>query len=99
MYPETWEAQLLQPAGGERGKREGRTGVDATRQLPVHAWALFPGQDSSEAKRTASGCRNDLPAGTRGYWHRRPRPSCWISRKCLLKWHFASPSRGSSCLF
>jgi hypothetical protein len=37
MYPETWEAQLLQPAGGERGKREGRTGVDATRQLPVHA--------------------------------------------------------------
>jgi hypothetical protein len=29
--------QLLQPAGGEWGKREGRTGVDATRQLPMHA--------------------------------------------------------------
>jgi integrase len=30
-------AQLFQPAGGEWGKCEGRTGVDATRQLPVHA--------------------------------------------------------------
>jgi hypothetical protein len=30
-------AQLLQPAGGEWGKREGCTGVDATRQLPVDA--------------------------------------------------------------
>jgi hypothetical protein len=33
----TTSAQLLQPAGVEWGKREGRTGVDATRQLPVHA--------------------------------------------------------------
>ena len=33
----TFRPYLLQPAGGEWGKREGRTGVDATGQLPVHA--------------------------------------------------------------
>ena len=98
MYPETWEAQLLQPAGGERGKREGRTGVDATGQLPGARLRSVPrpgfkrsethnigvSKRSSTQEREVTGTEED-------------QTELLVLKEVSVKMTFRYPSRGSFC--
>ena len=58
-------AHVLDASYRKWRKREGRSGVDAPRQQPLHAGGLFAGADNSQAPSTAARGSDDFPRGGR----------------------------------